>query len=130
MSGAQGNADSGSVYGTLGVGSAATTPGHRAFAISAVSPSGDLLLYGGSWGNAEYYNDLWKFDGTYWTWIAGSSSPGQAGVYGTRGTPALSNEISARRAHHGAIDAEGSIWLFGGTNGTSYFNDLWKISSW
>jgi hypothetical protein len=31
-----------------------------------------------------YLCDLWRFDGTYWTWISGSALRNQYGIYGTK----------------------------------------------
>jgi hypothetical protein len=66
-----------------------------------------------------------------WAWMSGSSSPSQAGVYGTRGVPAASNVPGARVDSVAWTDSSGILWLFGG-NGydssgyTGRLNDLWS----
>src|SRR5260370_31459256 len=37
-------------------------------------------------------NDLWKFDGTNWTWVSGSDLINQPGVFGTKGVASRSEE--------------------------------------
>jgi hypothetical protein len=59
-------------------------------------------------------NDLWKFDGLYWTWISGSNQPNQKGVYGFKGVPSQSNIPGARTYLISWVDNEGSFWIFGG----------------
>ena len=59
-------------------------------------------------------NDLWKFDGQYWTWISGSSSINQSGIYGTKGVANSSNVPGARYALASVIDSHNNIWIFGG----------------
>src|SRR5208283_2321704 len=68
-----------------------------------------------------------------WTWMSGSSSLDQAGVYGKRGQSAAANLPGARSATHGWTDASGKFWLFGGIgydeNGSQdRLNDLWTYS--
>ena len=38
-----------------------------------------------------FLNDLWKFDGSQWTWMGGSRNASQNGVYGTKGVAASTN---------------------------------------
>jgi hypothetical protein len=61
-----------------------------------------------------FLNDLWKFDGTQWTWVSGSSLAGQNGVYGTKGVAAASNVVGARQNAISWIDSSNNLWLFGG----------------
>ena len=72
-----------------------------------------------------------------WTWMGGSSAlgsnGGQAGVYGTLGTPAAGNAPGGRYSAASWTDNSGNLWLFGGwgydVNGnTGYLNDLWKFN--
>src|SRR6185369_1848412 len=72
-----------------------------------------------------------------WTWMSGSRTVGpgggQAGVYGSLGTPAASNAPSGRSQAVGWIDRSGDLWLFGGKGldaaGTpGYLNDLWEFN--
>lgn len=61
-----------------------------------------------------FVNDLWKFDGQYWTWISGSNSINQEGVYGVKGVPSASNIPGARWEAAMEIDSQNNIWIFGG----------------
>jgi N-acetylneuraminic acid mutarotase len=124
------------VYGTKGTSSPSNVPGTRYQAVSWIDKSGDLWLSGGigrdSTGAQGNLNDLWKFDGTNWTWVSGSNVISQAGVYGTNGTPSSSNVPGARNSAVSWADNSGSLWLFGGfgndSSGTlSLLNDLWKF---
>jgi hypothetical protein len=117
------------VYGTLGTAASTNIPGARDSAVSWSDASGKLWLFGGygydSTGAYGYLNDLWKFDptlGTYgeWTWMGGSKTANQSGVYGPGGR---SDAMSWS-------DASGNLWLFGGivesTEANGYINDLWE----
>lgn len=61
-------------------------------------------------------NDLWKFNGVNWTWIAGTSSVNNGGNYGTLGFPSPDNLPPARYHHAAWIDASGTVYIFGGVN--------------
>src|SRR6266581_3231307 len=68
-----------------------------------------------------------------WTWMNGSSTQNQLGVYGTKGTPAAANVPGAREGAASWIDASGNLWLFGGLGLASTIvpgdlNDLWKFT--
>jgi hypothetical protein len=61
------------------------------------------------------------------------SNGGQAGVYGTLGTPASANIPGGRYSAASWIDASGNFWLFGGSGYDSTgtqgdLNDLWKYT--
>jgi len=124
------------VYGTQGTASPSNVPGARQFPASWTDNSGNLWLFGGngldSAGSGAYLNDLWKFDGTNWTWVSGSNLAGQAGVYGTKGTAASNNVPGARAGSLSWRDNSGNLWLFGGSGvdsagTTDSLNDLWKF---
>jgi hypothetical protein len=102
------------VYGTIGISSFNNVPVARSGAVSWIDNQDNLWLFGGR--NDDVLNDLWKFDGTYWTWISGSSSTGQPGVYGTKGVPS-SNNVPGARGGYGVswIDSHDNFWLFGGS---------------
>jgi hypothetical protein len=125
-------------YGTKGAPASANVPGCRADSVSWIDPAGHLWLFGGagydSVGTAtSYLNDLWKFDGTNWTWVSGSSTGNQAGTYGTEGIPSSANVPGSRYVSVSWTDPAGQFWLFGGygydSAGTaaSFLNDLWKF---
>lgn len=128
------NADNSSeIYGTKGTPAASNMPGARYWPASWIDSSGNLWLFGGnSLGSSSDLNDLWKFDGSNWTWISGSDTINQTGNYGTKGTPASSNVPGARRGAISWIDSSGNLWLFGGwaydsTGSFGLINDLWKF---
>jgi N-acetylneuraminic acid mutarotase len=80
-------------------------------------------------------NDLWKFTTTanQWTWVSGSSSTGQLGVYGTLDTPSASNVPGARTGAVGWTDKDDNLWLVGGNGEDSAglqgdLNDVWEFS--
>lgn len=118
------------VYGQVGLPSASNTPGARSGEVSWTDGNGNLWLFGGtgvgSGVNGGDLNDLWEFNPTAdtWTWVDGSSNTNQAGVYGSRGTPATTNIPGARDSGVSWIDKSGNLWLFGGGN----LNDLWKFN--
>jgi N-acetylneuraminic acid mutarotase len=68
-----------------------------------------------------------------WTWIGGSSSANQRGVYGTLGTPAAGNIPGARQGASTWTDSSGHLWLFGGdgydaSGSLADLNDLWEFN--
>jgi N-acetylneuraminic acid mutarotase len=124
-------------YGTMGTADPSNVPGARYGPVTWADSHNNLWLFGGygddSAGNLSVLNDLWKFDGTNWTWVSGSSFVEQAGRYGTKGTASSSNIPGARLSPVSCIDSQGSLWLFGGwgvdSSGSGYggdLNDLWK----
>ncbi len=121
-------------YGTKGVPAPENVPGARNSSVSWTDSGGNLWLFGGSGFPAGGWemplNDLWKWDGTYWTWVGGSDQGSQAGFYGTRGVPAPENMPGGRSGSASWKDSSGNFWLFGGTgrnqSGTGGLNDLWK----
>jgi len=131
-------ADIKGTYGTLGVASAANVPGARHGAVGWKDASGNMWLFGGYGHDSSgtlplgQMNDLWKFDGTQWTWMKGSNIRDQDGVYGTLGTADAANVPGARFFATGQIDGSGNLWLFGGQGygllSIGELNDLWKYS--
>lgn len=119
------------VYGTKGVADPSNVPGGRISAISWKDALGNFWLFGGvgldASGSAGLLNDLWKYDGTNWTWVSGSDTKDSSGDYGTKGVPASSNVPRSRYRAVSWIDKSGDFWLFGGANrfGES-FSDLWR----
>jgi hypothetical protein len=130
MSGSN-TAGQGGVYGTLGVPAAGNVPGGRSGASSWTDASGNLWLFGGGDSNGNSFNDLWKYMPStgQWTWMSGSDSGNQPGVYGTKGVPAAGNVPGARNCAASWMDSSGNLWLFGGNpSGSSVLNDLWKYT--
>ena len=126
-------------YGAQGVADPANLPGGRQFPASWIDSHGDLWLLGGFGADSEpsgrafqlgFMNDLWKFDGTSWTWISGSDKNGQAGSYGVQGTKDPANVPGARAWPMSWVDTSDHLWLFGGegnANGWGLLNDLWRF---
>ncbi|MES2597722.1 MAG: cadherin domain-containing protein [Verrucomicrobiota bacterium] len=120
------------VYGTQGVAAAANTPGARSSA-TGFYRNGSLWLYGG-YSGTNSYNDLWRYDIATgnWTWVKGSSTPNQNGVYGELGQSGTSTSPGARRDATGWVAQDGTLWMFGGLglpdSGTALgdLSDLWK----
>jgi hypothetical protein len=121
-------------------------PGSRWSPVSWTDGSGNFWMFGGLGYDANhnlgYLSDLWKFDGTNWTFVSASvpnsNVAGSKGTYGTQGTAAAGNSPGGRQAASGWVDASGNLWLFGGEGldsvGTSdgtpngSLNDLWEYS--
>jgi hypothetical protein len=121
-------------------------PGSRWAPMYWTDGSGNFWMFGGfgydANGNIGYLSDLWKFDGTNWTFVSAavpnSNAQGTKGVYGTQGTAAAGNSPGGRQSASGWIDAAGNLWLFGGEgldsvgtgDGTANgsLNDLWEYS--
>jgi N-acetylneuraminic acid mutarotase len=122
-------------YGTKGTAAPANVPGARVLFVSWIDSTGNLWLFGGfgldSAGSSGYLNDLWKWDGSNWTWMSGANTINQSGTYGTKGTAAPANVPGARRNTISWIDSTGNFWLFGGfgydsAGSNGRLNDLWK----
>jgi N-acetylneuraminic acid mutarotase len=126
-------------YGTMGDWEPANIPGDRYLAANWTDKNGNFWLLGGE-GTTPYnfvpgtLNDLWEFKPSLneWSWMGGSNSPGQAGVYGVLGTPATGNVPGARYAATTWTDSSGNLWLFGGSGDDAqghfgYLNDLWEF---
>lgn len=113
-------------HGTLGVPSASNTPGVRLGATTWTDSTGDLWMFGGA-----YRNDLWRHDGSVWTWMGGDQTLREVPVHGTLGVSAPGNSIGGRATAVGGIDGAGNVWVFGGTaygnSGLGRFNDLWRL---
>ncbi len=68
-----------------------------------------------------------------WTWVGGSNTGGQPGVYDTLGSPAVGSTPGGRNGSHWT-DSSGNLWFFGGygydaDGNEGYLNDLWKFNS-
>ncbi len=138
MSGSKTFAQTG-VYGTQGTAAASNQPGARNSSITLTDASGNLWLMGGVGydvnGNEDLLNDLWKYNVAtgLWTWVSGSNTVAQSGVYGTKGTSTASNQPGARQNSISWSDASGNLWLMGGVGydvnrDLDLLNDLWKYN--
>jgi len=118
--------------GTVGIntGTASTVPGSRWGPAAWTDQLGNLWLLGG-WGLAT--------SGTQpgvWTWVKGSNTGNQNGIYGSLNRPYFTLVTWTPGARRGAmswIDSQGEFWLFGGqgydstsASGDGYLNDLWR----
>ena len=62
-----------------------------------------------------YFNDLWKWDNSVWTWVSGTNLGNHPGSYEDKGVPSLTSFPSARERSTSWRDrSDGSLWLFGG----------------
>jgi hypothetical protein len=134
-------------YGAQGAGDSTTFPGGRAFATNWLAPSGDVYILGGQQFGGGLFNDLWKYSGGQWTWVAPDmpSDPNpfinELGLYGTKGVGDTANAPGSRDQGLSWTDASGNLWLFGGfglgtipVNGTTNVHsgfdslqDLWEF---
>tara|TARA_R110001606_G_C15403849_1_gene653773 strand:+ start:1039 stop:9429 length:8391 start_codon:yes stop_codon:yes gene_type:complete len=118
-------------FGEIGIASESNLPPGRYDAMIWADDIGNVWLFGGQ-GRDEtssngFFNDLWKWDGSNWTWLSGGSDLDQSGLYSGEN----SHFPGARINSIVWIDSDGALWLFGGfgrdANGTEgYLNDLWK----
>ena len=138
--------------GTVGLtgGTAGTFPGSRWGANGWTDAGGNFWLFGG-WGldstgtnGNGALNDLWVYTpnatpgqpGT-WTWIKGSNTGSDNGLYGTLTRPYATYVIwtpgGRSNATHWYDPTNNQLWLFGGegydstsTTGNGYLNDMWR----
>ncbi len=127
-------------YGSEGTAASGNIPGARYRAANWTDASGDFWLFGGSGedslgtdSGSGLLNDLWKYSAGEWTWMGGSSTANQVGIYGTEGTASADNVPGSRAAPTSWTDASGNFWLFGGVGYDSQgnegeLNDLWKYT--
>ena len=119
-------------YGVQGIAAPDQHPGARSSAAYWVDSDDRLRLFGGfgldADGTSGRLNDLWRFDGSEWTWVFGSDSVDEVGSYGVQGVASAENVPGARSNSASWIDSTGSLWLFGGrTASTDERNDLWRF---
>jgi len=126
-------------YGVLGVPSSTNEIPYRQYMEGWTDASDNLWIfagYGAGRTTGGGLNNIWKYDGTYWTWMAGNDegigeNPAAVkGIYGTKGSPDSANVPGARYFSMGCLDKSGNFWAFGGQGvdgiGTrGYLNDLW-----
>jgi len=124
------------IYGLLQRASYENMPGAHAGGINWIDNSGNFYLFGGSGfdanGQIGLLNDLWKYDGSRWTWFSGSNFINQKGLYGEINNPDGNNYPGARIGSSGCKDKEGNLIMFGGEGldnegNSGLLNDLWKF---
>jgi hypothetical protein len=69
-----------------------------------------------------------------WSWVNGSKTNNEAGMYGTLGKPAPGNNPGSRRYASRWVDNRGNFWLFGGdgfdaNDNENDLNDLWEFNA-
>jgi len=117
------------VYGIKGVSSPSNKPSAR-FAYSRWVKNDTLWLFGGS--NSGMYNDLWRYviSSNEWTWISGSNTANNKGIYGLKCKASSSIYPCSRLESRSCWkDFNGNFWLFGGFDFNACFNDLWVYNS-
>jgi hypothetical protein len=124
------------VFGVMGTPASSNTPGALIGSSSWTDDAGKLWLFGGKLTSGEnFFNTLWKYDPVTnnWTWINGSNTINQLGIYGTKGVTAATNMPGTRYGSIKWKDAYGNFWIFGGwgydaVGVNSLLNDLWKYN--
>jgi N-acetylneuraminic acid mutarotase len=114
--------------GIAGIASAVAMPSARVGGFGWVDQQHNFWLFGGK--NSSAYNDLWEFNPTtsQWTYWSGSNtSATTTGSYGTLGVASASNQPAGRAFGSAWTDANGNLWMFGGTQLqlNNNLNDLW-----
>lgn len=146
-------------YGIRGTAAGTNVPGGRYGSSGWVDDAGQFWLFGGrgddSAGLYGWLNDLWKFDGTDWTWVRGSDLANAPAVYDPVAddpdTPAdetVTADQLTPGGRQGTVawhlpDPDGTGtrvetgWLFGGAGNNAdgnriAFNELWVFdgSNW
>lgn len=125
-------------YGKKGEPKDDNIPPSRAYSVGYIDEKDNIYIFGGSSKSDDkqvVLNDLWKFDGSKWTWIGGEDKPNSPGIYGSMGVISEDNIPGARKEAVGWRDSNDRFWLFGGfgynkqsdkpTSG--YLNDLWRF---
>jgi hypothetical protein len=77
-------------------------------------------------------NDLWKWDGTNWTWLGGLNTTDSWGSYGVKGIETAGHYSSGIINSIAWIDEYGNFYFFGGNGRDSVGNagplqSLWRI---
>ncbi len=82
--------------------------------------------------NDVTYNDLWVYNSQNQLWSRqfGKDTSGFAGVYGTKGLAAATNEIGARCGVAIWIGNDNNVYIFGGINHdvSNVNNDMWRYT--
>jgi len=131
-------ANAAGLYGDQGAADPDNMPGARTQTVMLADPQDNLWVFGGTGydrtGTEGSLNDLWKYDGSGWTWMAGSDLVDQPGMY-----PPSWNQggdpygPGARFSPAAWSDEQGRFWLYGGYGydaaGTRLdLNDLWVFN--
>lgn len=136
------------VYGMKGVPNAQNVPGARSAGVFWVDFNENVWVFGGSGRSSStcmFYvsidvsvgtlNDLWRFDGSMWTWVSGldtAPTTPVTSIYGIKGVAAPNNYPSSHSSSAIWLDDSGNMFMFGGfgvdANGINgIIDDLWKF---
>ena len=111
-------------YGTINVTAGTNTPGSRNGGQAWYVDDTHIYFYSGASGKS----DLWRWDGSAWTWIYGSNAT-TAPNWGTVNVANVANTPGIRDQSCSVTDSAHNLWLFGGQdNAGNQFNDLWKFN--
>jgi PKD repeat protein len=119
------------VYGTMGIPSLTNTPGSRYNYAKWKDAQDNLWMFGG-FGLSFYSprNDLWKYNpaSNEWTWMNGSNTSGDPGIYNSYCSPDSISNPKARFENRAVwTDGNGKFWMMGGLlDGINKnINDMW-----
>jgi gliding motility-associated-like protein len=122
-------------FGTIGVPAANVVPPSIYEGCEWTDQNYNFWVFGGAAISGEN-SALFKYEiaTNNWTWIKGSSTTTQPGIYGVKGIPAAANTPGARG--WGTMtwaDKLGNLWLFGGygydvSGSFGELSDLWKYT--
>ncbi|MDB5281230.1 MAG: Kelch repeat type 2-containing protein [Bacteroidota bacterium] len=119
-------------YGVKGAGDTTTSPGRRWGGNSSwVNAGRELWLFSCLGFNGAGSSDMWKYDGTtgIWTWMSGSATPYDTGVYGIKGIPSINNYPWNRNNNFFWKDGASNFWMAGGLNiNNAPLQDVWKFN--
>jgi len=104
------------------------------FAQPSSPPDNCIVLNGSGTVTGTVTSVLVECANSPWTWMKGSDSLNQAGIYGNRGAGAAANTPGARQHAVTWTDLSGNLWLFGGfgydsAGNLSYLSDLWEYTA-
>lgn len=129
------------VYGTQNVTATGNYPGARYGSCGWSDANGNFYLFAGraidlTATSIVSHNDLWKYSPStnLWTWLKGPNTGQNAGNYGTKGVPSVTNMPSARVFAHVWKSSSNTAWVFGGNGVDSSQivgkkNDLWLLET-
>ncbi len=134
------------VYGTKGTAAATNAPGGRWRAAAWTDHNGNLWLFAGfglDTTGTGLLNDLWEYTlvttpaypaANQWTWVKGSNTNSNPGVYGSASVPFYLDVPGSRWGTGYWIDSSNQLWIFGGQgydstsgSGNGLLNDLWRF---
>jgi len=118
-------------FGTQGVPSPTNEPPALYEPCEWTDLNGNFWFFGGldvNWGSGAH-NDLWKYNPVTkeWTWMSGTHTLNDAGVFGTQGVTSATNRPPGRSWGPASwVDSTDNLWMFGGQLISGLYNDLWK----